>query len=101
MSILLSEPLFSHLYSEHVARLSYSDCMKHTTPQLVQVQPSLNNKRREARGTLCRPAHSRSCDDVDRASRVGVGHLSAAVKYLEKGTRERGESDQTRPDQRV
>lgn len=69
--------------------------MKHAAPRLeVQVQPSINSKRREASGTLPRPAHGRSCDDVNRASRVVVGHLSAAVKYLEKGTWGRGASHQ-------
>ena len=68
--------------------------MKHTPPA---AGPSLTRNKRKARNTLPCPAHSRSCDDVDRASRVGVGHLLTAIKYLEKGTRERGESYQTMP----
>lgn len=34
---------------------------------------------------------------MDGASRVGVRHLSAAIKYLEMGTKERGLSHQAKP----
>ena len=58
------------------------------------VLEAVKMKRQEAKGTLPHAAHSRPGDDVDRASRVGVRRLSAAIKYLEKGRRGRRMSHQ-------
>ena len=60
-----------------------ASCIKQEASKLAQVPPSID-QRSKATSHPPRPAHGGSCDDVDRASRVSVGHLLAAIKYLEK-----------------
>ena len=62
-----------------------ASCIKEEAPKLAQVPPSIDQRSKAtSHPTPPCPAHGGSCDDVDRASRVGVGHLLAAIKYLEK-----------------
>lgn len=71
-----------------------SSCMKDEAPRLVQVQPSIDQRPKQ-RPPSPHPARGRSGDDADGDTRVGVGHLSAAIKYLEKG--QRGGACHTQP----
>lgn len=63
-----------------------SSCIKDEAPRLVQVQPSIDQRPKQHPPSP-HPARSRAGDDVDWDTRAGVGHLSAAIKYLEKGQR--------------